>query len=561
MNTPRRRAPLMLAMGAVLVTTTACFGGAGQSSDDAGGNADNGGSAAGTAGSTAAPVDEGTPVPGGVLELANPSDARSLDPHREASYNTHGAIGSVYSRLTAFKTGPDVAYGTTDVEGDLAEEWEHNDDATEWTFHLREGVKFHNKPPVNGREFTAADVACTMERIQTLPGHQLSLISNVTEVATPDDYTVTFTLDSPNVAFDRTLANPFLVILPCEGTNGDFNLDTEAIGTGAFVMDNWTRDRERTFSKNEDYFVEGKPYLDGYHVTIMPDAQSQAAALRSGKLNMMSTLSTDARQVQALLDQIDGLRLLQEGGTTQTRIYLNVNEEPFDDLKVRRAIAHAIDREGMIEGLRAGGQLTGPVTPTFDGALSSEDVGELTPYDPELAKELLAEAGFPDGFSAEMKVTDGYGETVVREAQWVQQDLAEVGIDVEIKIEDYATYYGDSWAQQNYTIAYGLQTPMLSADEYLTSEYLSDGGRNWNGVNDPKLDEMIKEQRTITDENERNEKLMEIQRYIITEVASPLTLYVYDGQTLLTGDVKGYYPHPDYSSREYMNIWLADGGK
>lgn len=554
MSTVRSRTRLLIAGAAVVATTSACFGGA---SGQTGAN-DNAGS---SANANQPEEDAGDPVPGGVMQMATPSDARSLDPHREASYNTHAAIGSVYSRLTAFKTGEDVEYGTTEVEGDLAEEWEANEDSTEWTFQLREGVTFHDKAPVDGREFTSADVLCTIERIQTLPGHQLTLISDVTDVTAPDDYTVTFSLASPNVDFDRVLANPFLVILPCEGTNGDFNLDTEAIGTGAFVLDDWTRDRERTLSANPDYFVEDRPYLDGYHVTIMPDAQSQTAALRSGKLQLMSGLSTDARAVDTLLSQVDGLRLRQEGGSTQTRVYLNVNEEPFDDLNVRRAVAHAIDREGMIEGLRAGGSLSGPVTPSFEGALSSEEVGELTPYDPELAKELLAEAGFPDGFSVEMKVTDGYGETVVKEAQWVQQDLAEVGIDVEIKIEDYATYYGDSWAQQNYVIAYGLQTPMLSADEYLTSEYLSDGGRNWNGVNDPQLDEMIKEQRTITDPDEREAKLQEIQRYIITEVSSPLSLYVYDGQTMLSSDVQGYHPHPDYSSREYMNIWLVDGGE
>ncbi|WP_114908091.1 ABC transporter substrate-binding protein [Ornithinimicrobium murale] len=551
MSTARSRARLLIAGVAVVATTSACFGGAaGQSGSDS------------TDPSADQPQeDAGDPVAGGVLQMATPSDARSLDPHREASYNTHAAIGSVYSRLTAFKTGEDVEYGTTEVEGDLAEDWEANEDSTEWTFHLREGVTFHDKAPVNGREFTSADVLCTIERIQTLPGHQLGLISEVTDIAAPDDYTVTFTLASPNVDFDRVVANPFLVILPCEGTNEEFNLDTEAIGTGAFVLDEWSRDRERTLSANPDYFVEDRPYLDGYHVTIMPDAQSQTAALRSGKLQLMTGLSTDARAVDTLLSQVDGLRLRQEGGSTQTRVYLNVNEEPFDDLNVRRAVAHAIDREGMIEGLRAGGSLSGPVTPSFEGALSSEEVAELTPYDPELAKELLAEAGYPDGFSLEMKVTDGYGETVVKEAQWVQQDLAEVGIDVEIKIEDYATYYGDSWAQQNYVIAYGLQTPMLSADEYLTAEYLSDGGRNWNGVNDPKLDEMIQEQRTITDPVERDEKLQEIQRYIITEVSSPLSLYVYDGQTMISSDVQGYHPHPDYSSREYMNIWLVDGGE
>lgn len=545
MSTRSRRLRVCIATAATVALTSACFSGAGQTQNT----------------STEVEEDVGDPVPGGIMEMAVPSDATSLDPHREASYNTHAAIGSVYSRLTAFKTGPDEEYGTTEVEGDLAEDWEANDDSTKWTFHLREGVKFHDKEPVNGREFTADDVLCTMDRIQTLPGHQVSLISDVTDVSAPDDYTVEFTLASPNVDFGGTLANPFLAILPCEGTNGDFDLDTEAIGTGAFVMDNWTRDQERSLSAHPDYFVEGLPYLDGYHVTIMPDSQSQTAALRSGRIDMVTALSIEPRQVETLLGQVEGLKLRQEGGTNQTRVYLNVNEEPFDDLNVRRAVAHAIDREGMIEGLRAGGSLSGPVTPSFQGALSSEEVAELTPYDPELAKELLSKSDHPDGFTMEMKVTDGYGESVVKEAQWVQQDLAEIGIDVEIVMEDYATYYGDSWAQQNYTVAYGLQTPMLSADEYLTSEYLSDGGRNWNGVDDPALDEMIMEQRTITDPAEREEKLKEIQRYIITDVSSPLSLYVYDAQTLLSGDVHGYYVHPDYSSREYMNIWLAEGGE
>lgn len=549
MSTRHRRSRLVMAMAVAAALTTACFGGAGEQSSGGGG-----------ANTDAPPPAVGDPVYGGVLQMATTSDARSLDPHREASFNTHTAIGSVYSRLTAFRTGPDEAYGTTEIEGDLAHDWEPNEDSTEWTFHLREGVRFHDKEPVNGREFTAEDVLCTMERIQTLPGHQLALISGVTEISAPDDYTVVFTLESPNVDFDVTLANPFLVILPCEGTSGGFDLDNEAIGTGAFVLDLWTRDRERRFSAHPDYFVEGRPYLDGYNVTIMPDAQSQTAALRSGQLQLMTALSIDARQVDTLLGQVDGLSLRQEGGTTQTRVYLNVNEEPFDDLRVRRAIAHAIDRQGMIEALRAGGSLSGPVTPTFAGALTPEEVGELTPYDPDLARELLAEAGFPDGFTVEMKLTEGYGATVVREAQWVQQDLADVGIDVTIRMEDYATFYGDSWAQQNYVMAYGLQTPMLSADEYLTSEYLSDGGRNWNGVDDPVLDEMVHEQRTITDPAEREEMLREIQRYIITEVAAPLTLYVYDGQTMLSADVQGYYTHPDYSTREYMNIWLVDGG-
>ncbi len=516
-----------------------------------------GGGAGGSGGGGELVQGEGTPQDGGVLHMAATAEAISLDPHQQASYTVHGAVGSVYSRLVAFQTGPDVDYGTNEVEGDLAETWETPDGGTTWTFNLRQGVRFHDKAPVNGREFTSADVLCTMDRIKNLPGHQRGLLSNVANIAAPDDYTVTFTLTRPFIAFDETVANPFLVILPCEATNGGFDPATDAIGTGPFVLDSWKRDQERVYVKNENYFVEGLPHLDGYTVTMMPDAQAQIAALRSGKIDMISALSTEKRQVEALVDQIDGLQLMEEQGTTQTRVYMNAESAPFDSLDVRRAVAMAIDKQGMVDTIRSGGQLTGPITPTMFGALPADEVEELLPYDPEGARELLAEAGFPDGFPVTMVVTTGYGETVTREAQWIQEDLAEVGIDVTLDVQDYATYISDTWPQGKYDIIYGLQTPMLSADEYLSTEWLSTGTRNWSGVDDPALDEMIAAQKEMADPDEREAALQEIERYIMENISTPLPLYVYSGQTLLSSNIRGYYPHPDYSAREYQDVWLT----
>ncbi len=538
---------MLRATVAVLVCgglTTACGGGG------------TGSGAGNTDGKGAVVRDDGEPQDGGVLNMAATAEAISLDPHKQASYTVHGAVGGVYSRLVAFQTGPDESYGTNEIESDLADTWETPDDGITWTFNLREGVRFHDKAPVNGREFTSADVLCTMNRIQTLPGHQLGLLSNVADITAPDDYTVTFTLDRPYIAFDESMANPFLVILPCEATDGGFDPATEAIGTGPFVLDSWKRDQERVYVKNENYFMEGLPHLDGYTVTLMPDAQAQIAALRSGKIDMISALSTEKRQVEALVDQIDGLQLMQEKGTTQTRVYMNAEAAPFDSLEVRRAVAMAIDKQGMVDTIRVGGQLTGPITPTMFGALPADEVEELIAYDPDKAKELLAEAGYPDGFDVSMVVTTGYGETITREAQWIQEDLSKVGINVTLDVQDYATYIGDTWPNGKYSIIYGLQTPMLSADEYLSTEWLSTGTRNWSGVNDPKLDEMILDQKEITDSDERETALQEIERYIMENVATPLPLYVYDGQTLLSSKIRGYYPHPDYSTREYQDIWL-----
>jgi len=500
--------------------------------------------------------DAGPPQNGGILHTASTADAVSLDIQKEASYMVHIAVGSVYSRLVAPKTGPDVEYGTNELEGDLAQSWSNSKDLKTWTFKLRKGVKFHDVAPVNGREFTSADVACTVDRIKTLPGQQLGLVANVETLQTPDPYTVVFKLRSANAAFDETMANPFMAILPCEGTKGEFDLAEKAIGTGPFMLKSWKRDQERVYAKNPDYFIKGLPHLDGIQSTVLPDAQAQIAALRSGKLDMISSLSTEKRQVEQLVSQIDGLQLMSEKGITQTRVFMNAEKGPFQKLEVRRAVAMAIDKEGMIAALRSGGTVTGPITPTLFGALPQEEIDGLLPYDPDEAKKLLAEAGYPNGFKAELVTTDGYGETILREAQWIQEDLSKIGIDLTIDQQDYATYVSSTWPESKYQIMYGLQTPMLTADEYLTSEWTSTGTRNWSNVNDPKLDKMIAAQRVITDEGEREAAIQDIERYIIQNVSTPLPLYAYNTQTLLSPKLHGYFPHPDYSTRELQDVWL-----
>jgi peptide/nickel transport system substrate-binding protein len=499
----------------------------------------------------------GPAQPGGVFRYTLPSDAKSLDPTTQSSFNTHIAIGSTYSKLVDYKTGADIPYGASVLEGDLAEKWGVSPDGLTWTFNLRHGVKWHNTAPVNGREFTSADVVCTMDRIRSLPGQQSGQLATVAGWSAPDPYTVAFTLKTPYAEFDTTMAGHFMWILPCEGTQGKFDLNTQAIGTGAYVLQTWSRDKERILVKNPDYYVKGEPNIDRIEISIVPDQAAALAAYRTGRADYLSVLTLDKTQAEKVLAEDPKSILFREAGITQTRIFMNQARTPFDKLPVRRAIALAIDRKAMVAAIRAGGHETGPVSPTLLGGLTPEEDATLQPYDPEQAKKLLAEAGLPGGFSAKMIVTDGYGANVVREAQWVQQDLAKVGITIELDVQDYATYFTESWAGKNYDIGYGLQTPFLAADDYLTGEWLSTGTRNWYNINDPQLDAMINKQRGELDKAARENEIREIQRYIIQNVSNPVPLYVYDGLSIYKDYLHDAWPHPDYGTRHQARMWLG----
>ncbi|WP_146135330.1 ABC transporter substrate-binding protein [Antricoccus suffuscus] len=499
--------------------------------------------------------DAGPPQSGGTLRIATPADPPSLDPLKDSSYQTQYAVGYSYSKLIDYKIGKDVPYGTDQLEGDLAEKWEMSDDGLTWTFHLRKGVKWQNVAPVNGREFTSKDVACTVAAVKER-GHQKADLSAVTSVDTPDDYTVVFNLDSPYPDMAYKLAGHYLWMLPCEGTSGQFNLAEQAIGTGPFILTEWVKDKSRTYVKNPDYYVKGKPYLDGVQYINIPDTAASVAALRTGKIDVVGTV-TDMDTVNAILKTNPDIYVTKET-TSPALVYMNMNEEPFQNLKVRQAVSMAIDREGMMNTVRPGGKLMGPISSYIPGALDEKELKELQPYDPKKAKELLAEAGYPDGFETTMMTTTGYGEVVVNEAQWVQEDLAKIGIKANIDVQDYATYFTKSWAGKNYKMGYGLQTPWLTADDFLVAMYYSKGTRNWYNINDPKLDTMIMDQRKIMDPDKRIAELKDIQKYIMKNIMNPVMLYNYNALVLYGGYIHDIHPQPEYGYRHVMDMWMDE---
>lgn len=525
-------------LGLLVLVISACS--ANESSDEKPDDNDGGGSTA--------------PKSGGTYTILTPADPDMLDPHRQSSIYTHMLAGLVYNKLVTYETGPDAAYTDYNVVPDLAERWEVSDDGKTYTFHLREAY-WHDVEPVNGRQLTAEDVVSTMERIINLPGHQAALLSVVESIVAQEDQTVVFTLKQPFAPFLNFMANHFMWILPKEAIDGKVDLATDAIGTGPFVLEKWEDNVQATYKKNPNYYEEGKPYLDEIIYKVVPEQGSRIAAFRTGQADSIGGLSPE--EITQLQKTNPNIKIFEALFATQEQLYMNMEREPFTDLRVRKAISMAVDRKSMVKAIYGGGETSGPVNPSLgDWALPLEEREKLLSYNPEEAKKLLAEAGYPNGFDTTMMVTNGYGEQLVRVAQWVAEDLRNVGINVEIELVEYAAYFSEKWPNVDYDMGVGYQTYFQEPDEWLRTQLHTNGSRNWYNISDPELDKMLDEQRTILDVEERKKYVYDIQRYVLENVVNPIPITTYYTKTPIQPYVRDSYPHASYGYGYLKDIWL-----
>src|SRR5213083_520190 len=219
-----------------------------------------------------------TPRRGGTLALRL-WDPPNWDLDQTISYKTHIAQTFTHSRLVRHKVGPNVAPGSLVIEGDLAESWTQPNETT-YVFKLRRGVKWHNKPPVNGRELTAEDVRYTVERFLTVKGNANAyMLRSVDKVEAPDKYTVKFTLKEPYAWFLDILANPMAVAIVAkeavEKFGGDLKKPEATIGTGPWMLDSYRPNVGMTFVRNPSYFVAGLPHVDKIEVFVDEDKASR----------------------------------------------------------------------------------------------------------------------------------------------------------------------------------------------------------------------------------------------------------------------------------------------
>ena len=505
-----------------------------------------------------------SPKRGGTLRVRG-FDPPHFDPHIATANFTQSTLSFVYSKLVRHKVGGDVHPGRFIVEPDLAERWEELDDTT-YIFHLRKGVKWHNKPPVNGRELVAEDVKFTYDRFLTEKGNgNRYLLDDVDRIEVVDRYTVKFLLKEPFVWLINVLAYPlstWIVAPEVVQQYGDLKKVETAIGTGPFILERYEPNVKSVFKRNPDYYREGQPYVDGVEWLVVPDESTGLAMYRTGQIDCGPGTSWAVRQ-----QDLDSLKkthpqLMYQDFQSQSGhvITMRTDMPPFNDVRVRRAISHAIDRQALIEAVWGRGEPTPAVSRGLaEWSLSIEQLGAGATYyryDPKEAKRLLAEAGYPKGFKTQLTASSGYGRDMLDDVQLILRYLKDVGIEAELKIQEHGAYVATTVQGKYEGMIRGPLGTTWEPDRRLYRAYAADSSLNTGHVNDPTLSAMVKAQRRTKDLEARRQLIYDIQRY-----EAEHQYYVYLNSVTITGTwqpyVKNYSPNQsfDYGNRAAA-LWL-----
>jgi peptide/nickel transport system substrate-binding protein len=510
-----------------------------------------------------------SPKRGGTLTIRG-WDPPMFDPMLTTAYRVQIPLSFTHSRLVRHKAGPSVVPGTFPIEGDLAESWTQPNETT-YVFNLRRGVRWHPKPPVNGRELTSGDVKYTIERFLTVKGNPSAyMLRAIDRIETPDALTVRIVLKEPNAWFVEMLANPMTVaIVAREAVErfGDLKKAESVVGTGPWMLDSYRPNVGLTFVRHPHYFQPGQPYIDRVEMFIDEDNASRMSAFLAGKYDLGWEFPgaigrTDWVQIKDVLKQRrPNLRAAEFVSNVETHISMRTDQKPFNDVRVRQAISLAIDRQGIIDAILEGVGIVNPAVPAAfkEWAVPIDQLGEGARYfkhNPAEARRLLAAAGYPNGFPASLCFTT-YGSTaLVDTAQLILRYLKEVGIDTKLDQREYGAFIASCYFGKFDSLTYGPQTPFLDPDNFIYGMHYPEELKNQSHVNDPIVTDLLVRQRRTAAPAKRRELLAELQRHLAkqlyyVQLASAVTIAVWEGTLNNYGPNLGY----DYGGR-LVAAWL-----
>lgn len=427
--------------------------------------------------------------------------------------------------------------GNSKIVPSLAESWDISDDGLEYTFHLREGVKFHN-----GNDFTAEDVAYTFHRLLTVDGavntEFIDQVKGAEElmngendtlegVEVVDDHTVKITLKEPFAGFLASISSPGVSIYDSEATEaaGDqFGMDPAlTVGTGPFMFSSWSFNNQLVLTCNEDYW-KGASALPGVVIKIIPDTETQSMMFESGELDILD-LDYAADSVDRFTETYPD-QIVQGPRVGITYFTMNFNKEPFSDVKVRKAVQMAIDRQAILDALYGGrGQIEQGIFP--HGLIGFNADQEEIKYDPEGAKALLAEAGYADGFDMEIAADSSASDTITMALEIVSSQLAEVGINAEIKNYDQSTWLETRKSGELGSFMSTWTADYNDPDNFIYTFFGNEEKTKIRSINYPDTEvmERVAKARTIVDEDERLTEYKALEEKLIHEDAAWVPMF------------------------------------
>lgn len=529
MNKAKKWLSLTLA-GAMLAGALSGCGGSGSASSAA--------SAASSAVSSAAQS-----VSGGTLRFGTDSEPTGFDPHTNSEEASLRIINQLYEPLIGCKS--DMTF-----YGRLAESWDIPNDTT-YVFHLRHGVKFHS-----GREMTAADVVYSFDRILGKTsagdigalGSKASYYGNVTSVAAEDDYTVKFTLKQPNAAFLSSLTSEYGAIVDKDVITKNKDLSRADGGTGPFTLGEWLPDNYVKLSKFKDYWDASRVKLDGITYFLIGDEAARLAALRTGQIDIANLSATNVTEAK----KESSLKVISYQTNTYIAVGCNLSTAALQNKNVRQAMDYAIDRQAIINVVFSGQAVPSSMVPPAMGHWSL-DVSNMDLYKTNVdkAKKLMEDAGYNSSHHLTLNVAAGLMDSIRQTAVVLQQQLAEIYIDLKITNLESAAYV-DAWGKMS-TPKSGFDLMVVNdgagTDPNRSISFFFGTGASANvfGFSNKQVDELCAQGIATTDQSKREEYYNEAQKICIDDctkicLVSPMSYFV-------TSDkVNGFQPSAADSS-------------
>lgn len=463
-----------------------------------------------------APAPVGDPDPDATLTVGLVLEPTNLDiRHTSGAALEQVLIDNVYEGLVT-RTQDNT------IEPRLASDYEISSDGLTYTFTLNDGIVFHD-----GDALTSADVVDSYTTVQTDDTVQGNAeFAGVSEIAAPDEKTVEITLTEPNQNFLFALTGPGGLVFQ---SDDDTDLMSAENGTGPFTLNRWTKGSSISLDRFDDYWGE-KAGVAEVVLQYIPDFTAGVNAALDGSLDVLTAV--DANLVPQLEDA--GTFTITEGRTTdKATLAFNNAKAPLDDPQVREALRLAIDHEGIVEAVGAGETLYGPI-PELDPGY--EDLADVAPYDPERAKELLAEAGQED-LELTLTIPSFYGTTV---AQVLISDFAKVGVTLDVNRVEFATWLEDVYSNHDYDLSFVLHVEPRDFANFANPDY-------YFGYDNAEVQDLYERSLAELDPEASAELLAEAARIVSEDHAAD---WLYNGTTLtaLAPGISGF-PEESINSR------------